>query len=192
MGTVSTTLPSDGQTIDAADVNTPINAILSEFNGNIDNDNIKSAAAINGSKIADATITNAKLAALKTNQGVYAMLWEATSLGTGSKTITGVGFKPRVVIVQGHARSSISENSHASGMACDTGSSIYQYSHGGYSNDGGQNYNVYSGSNFVSTTSTSTQLQAAVTSFDSDGITVNITTNTGSSTYGKVSLLFLA
>ena len=46
MGTVSTSLPSDGQTIDASDVNTPINAILSEFNGNIDDNNIKSGANI--------------------------------------------------------------------------------------------------------------------------------------------------
>jgi len=51
MATVSTTLPSDGQTIDASDVNTPINAILSEFNGNIDNDNIKTGANINGAKL---------------------------------------------------------------------------------------------------------------------------------------------
>lgn len=60
MGTVSTTLPSDGQTIDASDVNTPINAILSEFNGNIDDDNIKTGANINGSKLLDASITGAK------------------------------------------------------------------------------------------------------------------------------------
>lgn len=51
MGTVSTTLPSDGQTIDASDVNTPINAILSEFNGNIDDNNIKTGANINGAKL---------------------------------------------------------------------------------------------------------------------------------------------
>lgn len=55
MGTVSTSLPADGQTIDASDVNTPINAILAEFNGNIDNDNIKTAANINGSKLGAAT-----------------------------------------------------------------------------------------------------------------------------------------
>lgn len=61
MGTISTTLPSDGQTIDASDVNTPINAILSEFNGNIDNDNIKTAANISGSKLADTSITGAKV-----------------------------------------------------------------------------------------------------------------------------------
>lgn len=55
MATVSTTLPSDGQTIDASDVNTPINAILAEFNGNIDNDNIKTGANISGSKLGAAT-----------------------------------------------------------------------------------------------------------------------------------------
>lgn len=51
MGTVSTTLPSDGQTIDSSDVNTPINAILAEFNGNIDDNNIKTGANINGAKL---------------------------------------------------------------------------------------------------------------------------------------------
>ena len=56
MGTVSTTLPSDGQTIDASDVNTPINAILSEFNGNIDDNNIKTGANINGAKIGAGTL----------------------------------------------------------------------------------------------------------------------------------------
>lgn len=61
MGTISTSLPADGQTIDASDVNTPINAILAEFNGNIDNDNIKSSANINGSKLADGTVSHEKL-----------------------------------------------------------------------------------------------------------------------------------
>lgn len=61
MGTVSTTLPSDGQTIDASDVNTPINAILSGINGNLDDDNIKTGANISGAKLADTSITNAKM-----------------------------------------------------------------------------------------------------------------------------------
>lgn len=51
MGTISLSLPSDGQTVDAADVNTPFNTIAAEFNGNIDNDNIKSSAAISGTKL---------------------------------------------------------------------------------------------------------------------------------------------
>jgi len=61
MGTVSTTLPSDGQTIDASDVNTPINAILSEFNGNIDDNNIKTGANINGAKLLSSSIPGTTL-----------------------------------------------------------------------------------------------------------------------------------
>jgi len=56
MGTVSLSLPSDGQTIDAADVNTPLNTLTAEFNGNIDNDNIKAAANIDGTKFLAASI----------------------------------------------------------------------------------------------------------------------------------------
>lgn len=56
MGTISVSLPSDGTTGDVADVNTPINTIVSEINGNLDNANIKSAAAIAGSKLADNSI----------------------------------------------------------------------------------------------------------------------------------------
>lgn len=61
MGTISTTLPSDGQTIDASDVNTPFNAILAGVNGNLDDDNIKTGANISGAKLADTSITNAKM-----------------------------------------------------------------------------------------------------------------------------------
>lgn len=52
MATVSPAQVSDGTTMDASDVNNPINTIANEFNGNIDNSNIKSAAAIDASKIA--------------------------------------------------------------------------------------------------------------------------------------------
>lgn len=61
MGTISVSLPADGQTIDSSDVNTPINAILSEFNGNIDDANIKTGANINGSKILAASLPGSKL-----------------------------------------------------------------------------------------------------------------------------------
>lgn len=56
MGSVSPAQVSDGTTIDASDVNNPINTIANEFNGNIDNTNIKAAAAIAGSKLADNSI----------------------------------------------------------------------------------------------------------------------------------------
>lgn len=51
MATISVSLPSDGQTIDAADVNSPINTIVAAINGNLDDDNIKTGANINGSKL---------------------------------------------------------------------------------------------------------------------------------------------
>ena len=55
MGTISLSLPSDGQTIDSSDVNTPFNTIANEINGNLDNSNIKAGAAIDRSKIAGFT-----------------------------------------------------------------------------------------------------------------------------------------
>jgi hypothetical protein len=56
LGTVTVSLPSDGTTADVADYNTPITTIVNEINGNLDNDNIKSAAAIAGSKLADNSV----------------------------------------------------------------------------------------------------------------------------------------
>ena len=41
MPTISPTLPNDGETIDAQDVNGPFNAILGVLNGNIDGTNVK-------------------------------------------------------------------------------------------------------------------------------------------------------
>lgn len=61
MSTISVSLPSDGETIDASDYNTPINTIVNDHNGNIDNSNIAAAAAIAGTKLADGGITFAKL-----------------------------------------------------------------------------------------------------------------------------------
>ena len=51
MGTITVSLPSDGQTADAADVNNPINIIVAAINGNLDNDNIASGANISGAKL---------------------------------------------------------------------------------------------------------------------------------------------
>ena len=57
MGTVNLSLPSDGETIDSSDYNTPITTFVNEFNGEIDNANIASDAAIAGSKLANASVT---------------------------------------------------------------------------------------------------------------------------------------
>lgn len=60
MGIVSVSLPTDGTTADVADYNTPITTVVDEINGNIDNANIKTGAAIVGSKLADTSIPTAK------------------------------------------------------------------------------------------------------------------------------------
>jgi hypothetical protein len=56
LATINVSLPSDGTTAETADYNTPVTTIVSEINGNLDNANIKSNAAISGSKLADASI----------------------------------------------------------------------------------------------------------------------------------------
>jgi len=61
MANISVSLPSDGETIDVADYNTPINTIVNEINGGLDNSNITAAAAIAGSKLANTSVTPNKL-----------------------------------------------------------------------------------------------------------------------------------
>ena len=51
MGTISVTLPSDGQTIDAADYNVPVNTIVSAINGNLDTNNLSAAAGITAAQL---------------------------------------------------------------------------------------------------------------------------------------------
>lgn len=61
MANISVSLPSDGDTIDVADYNTPITTIVNEINGNLDNSNIAAAAAIAGTKLADNSIASTKI-----------------------------------------------------------------------------------------------------------------------------------
>lgn len=95
MGTISLSLPSDGSTIDAADVNGPLNAIVAEFNGNIDNTNIKAAAAIDGSKLASAGITATQLAtgAVTFDKAAIGFL-VGISIGSSSSSSTGTTIIP--------------------------------------------------------------------------------------------------
>jgi len=92
MSNISVSLPSDGETVDVADYNTPINTIVNEINGELDNSNIAAAAAIAGSKLADASLPNAKLA---TGAGEPGGAWTAwtpsyTDLTIGNGTVTAV------------------------------------------------------------------------------------------------------
>ena len=61
MGLISLTLPTDGSTADVADVNVPFTTLATLVNGQLDNANIATLAAIAGSKLADASIPMTKL-----------------------------------------------------------------------------------------------------------------------------------
>lgn len=80
MGTISVSLPADGTTADVADVNTPITTIVNEFNGNIDDANIKSGAAIAPAKIAGGS------SGMLSSWATWTPSW--TNLTTGNGTLT--------------------------------------------------------------------------------------------------------
>ncbi len=52
MATINPATVSDGETIDASDLNNPINTIANEINGNLDNANISASASIEETKLA--------------------------------------------------------------------------------------------------------------------------------------------
>lgn len=87
MSFISITTPNDGDSITAASVATPLNTITNAINGNLDNTNIKSGAAIDGSKIADNSIPYTKL--INGAQG-----W--TALANTPNTITSNSSVPNV------------------------------------------------------------------------------------------------
>lgn len=94
MANISVSLPSDGTTADVSDYNTPITTIVNEFNGNIDNSNIKSGAAIATAKLADdAGVTTAKIAdsaitSAKVATGVPVQIVNTTSTAVATGTTT--------------------------------------------------------------------------------------------------------
>lgn len=91
MGTISVSLPSDGTTADVADYNTPVTTIVNEFNGNIDNANIKTGAAIATSKLADdAGITGAKLATSAITLGYAQITANFTTTATSATQVTSL------------------------------------------------------------------------------------------------------
>jgi hypothetical protein len=91
MSGISLTLPSDGETIEAADVNVPFNAIASVINGGIDNANISN---VSGAKLDAATVP-------------------ATALGTDLRAgwITGALAAPNTITYEGNRSQKVTWNS---------------------------------------------------------------------------------
>lgn len=89
MGLISYSNIQDGTTIDGADVNTPLNTIYNEFNGNIDSNNIKDNSiiaskiyegAVSSNKIADGAVTLAKIENKVTTTASTATLTPTTQI----------------------------------------------------------------------------------------------------------------
>ena len=160
MGTISVSLPSDGQTIDAADVNTPINTIVSEINGGLDTNNW-----------AGGTITPSQ----RSGGFKVGTIGTATFATTGEKAITGVGFQPSFIQIYanfdtpapGAARISTGVSDGTTtrswGLAVDAPSSI------------SSRYNSSTIVN-IRNEANSSQLVVNLTSLDSDGFTLNVAT----------------
>ena len=179
MATINVTLPSDGETIDAADYNTPITTIVNEINGNLDNSNIDASAAIAGSKLADGAITTAKIddgAVTPAKLGRTVAGGIGTTINaTGNYVVTGLGFEPRVIEVWAGI---LSNGSNAS------------YSHGVYDRTAGTQGVIFStvqSGNFGSGSLTTHVLRvdaplntilarASITATSSDGFTLNVDT----------------
>jgi len=91
MATITVSLPSDGDTIDVVDYNTPITTIVNEFNGGISNDNISATAGISGTKLGAGTsgVGNDNLNTTAGDVGGSWLAWTPTFTGftKGSATI---------------------------------------------------------------------------------------------------------
>lgn len=103
MGTISVSLPNDGDTIDAADYNTPLTTIVNVINGNLDNDNIKSAAGISGSKLADTSVDIGAKASVFDGWVAVSDSWayaSATTITVPSDATTKYSVGDKIKIVQ--------------------------------------------------------------------------------------------
>jgi len=70
----------DGQVPTASQFNTNFDTIYNEFNGNIDNNNIKGTAAISGTKLADGSITASKIGTSAITLGYVEMTTNQTTI----------------------------------------------------------------------------------------------------------------
>ena len=174
MGNISVALPSDGETIDVADYNTPINTVVNEINGGLDNSNIAAAAAIAGSKLADASVTP-----VKRSGGFFIGTIAGATLGTtGNKVITGVGFIPKLVrfTVTPTASTAIT----LVGIGSMTTTSQYYLACTSQSTPtGSRNSSTSACIGWLTSGVSTPALLASYVSMDADGFTINVGTANG-------------
>lgn len=188
MPTINPTLPDDGEDIDAADVNTPFQAILSVLNGNIDEDNIKNGAVLLN-KLATAVqqsllpvgtflsyggtsapsgylLCDGSAVSRSTYSSLYAVLGTAYGVGDGSTTFNLPDFRGRVPVgndAMGGSAANVLQRSTTltttSGSASATVASATGLSQGMYI----QSANVPSGTTISSISGTTITMSANAT-----------------------------
>ncbi|MBB0998314.1 hypothetical protein G6024_14670 [Dietzia maris] len=129
----------------------------------------------NGSVVAP-LIPDGSVSPEKRSGGFYAA--QITfSAGTGVKSLTGFGFRPKMIQVT-IGVSSGATDFQASGTAVDGSPIVQNFS---ASSSGTGSFRTIYGTNgtFVATSGAANIYHGSVTSFDSDGVTVNVTTDAG-------------
>lgn len=118
MGEVNLTLPSDSTGADVADYNNPLQDLVAEFNGNIENINIASDAAIAGSKLADDSIAPVKLS-------THFKIGSIAPTANGQASVTGIGFAPKLLYMEMVTPTSISGSVNSRCQGWSDGTSTF-------------------------------------------------------------------
>jgi hypothetical protein len=171
--TVPQTNPNDELT--AVLINQGPNALAAVVNGQIDDTNVSS---ISGSKVADGTVGTTKIVdgaiTPAKRAGGYYVGEIATSVfsTTGAKTITGVGFTPRMIkVTVGFDVAAAGAYRFCNGFADGTRSYVR-----GAAVDTTTNARWYVNGTFINvrTEANVSDLTATFTAFTSDGFTINV------------------
>lgn len=194
---------SNGEVIDAGQLNSNLSTIVNDYNGNIQNVNLSSSIAItdnklnqiqSAAKVNGTALTN--LSGIPAGAGVIPtanlptfpqykviLFTQNLSTTTGAVSTTGVGFRPKAAIFMGASGNTLASfNGVTDGT---TQGCVYNQNGGGTGDVQGSNTSV-----MLFTTDGFTNISIAVlTSFDADGFTLTWT-KTGSPT-GTVSISVL-
>jgi hypothetical protein len=175
MATINVTLPADGDTIDASDYNVPVNTIVNEINGNLDNSNISAAAAISGSKLANASVTPAKRSG-----GFYVGTF--ANSGTSNIVVTGLGFTPKFIQFFWLA----SNNTGLAGGGYGAADGTSQFAHCDRTASGSFRRENATDACIMAMGSGGVIIKGALSSLDADGFTITVSTGSSNETFGYI------
>lgn len=170
MALISISQSADGETADASDINTPLNTIATEINGNLEAVNLKDSA-VTTAKIADEAVTPAKRSG-----GFQIGSMAGSTLGTaGNVSVTGVGFIPKLVRFTVLASASGTNQNEGSGAMTDS-SQFWTTSASNTSGTAVRAAGTDAAIAWIPATSTTPSFKASYVSMDADGFTINVTT----------------